>query len=200
MITRYSGSNHFFRLIKEFYRLVTYTGNGGNCGYKIWIPYIFKKEDFNQTRASGEVEIRLIKRIKFVIFHMQTEVSLSATKVTTDPDIVSMTPTKRNCYFDHEHPRNKPLKIYQKYTQVSYKAWMWITFSLRYTIFEQIGFMHPWVPCRESHFNYERGEQVHSLVFSSSQWWWETLYPLWNPKVQEQDWIDKWWWVFGKCK
>ena len=55
------------------------------------------------------------------LFDLQTEVSLSAVKVTPDPEIESMNPTKRNCYFDHEHPPNKPLKAYQKYSRVGKK-------------------------------------------------------------------------------
>ena len=49
---------------------------------------------------------------------MQNEVGLSAVKVTSDPDIRSIDPSKRNCYFDDEHPANKPLHAYQKYSQV----------------------------------------------------------------------------------
>ena len=49
---------------------------------------------------------------------MQNEVGLSAVKVTSDPDIRSIDPSKRNCYFDDEHPANKPLNAYQKYSQV----------------------------------------------------------------------------------
>ena len=49
---------------------------------------------------------------------MQNEVSLSAVKVTPDPAIRSIIPIKRNCYFDDEHPPNKPLQAYRKYSQV----------------------------------------------------------------------------------
>ena len=55
------------------------------------------------------------------VLHAQNEVSLSAVKVTPDPDIKSLSPIKRNCYFDHEEPPNKPLKAYQKYSQVRLK-------------------------------------------------------------------------------
>ena len=52
------------------------------------------------------------------IFHVQNEVSLSAVKVTPDPDIESISPPRRDCFFDYEQPPNKPLKVYQKYSQV----------------------------------------------------------------------------------
>ena len=52
------------------------------------------------------------------IIIMQNEVGLSAVKVTSDPDIRSIDPFKRNCYFDDEHPANQPLNAYQKYSQV----------------------------------------------------------------------------------
>ena len=49
---------------------------------------------------------------------MQNSVSLSAVKVTPNPNIKSINPLKRKCFFDNEHPPNHPLQAYKKYSQV----------------------------------------------------------------------------------
>ena len=48
----------------------------------------------------------------------QNKVSLAATKVTSDPNIQTIDPKRRNCLFSHEHAPNHPLKAHQKYSQV----------------------------------------------------------------------------------
>ena len=50
----------------------------------------------------------------------QNEVTMSAVKVTPDPNIESISPMKRNCLFEHEHPPNQPLVAYKKYSQVKH--------------------------------------------------------------------------------
>ena len=45
--------------------------------------------------------------------------SLAAVKVTPNSNIEPMSPTKRNCYFHHEHPENQPLTAHKNYSQVS---------------------------------------------------------------------------------
>ena len=49
---------------------------------------------------------------------MQNVVSLGATKVTPNANIVSIKPEKRNCFFDDEYPLSYPLKAHKKYSQV----------------------------------------------------------------------------------
>ena len=49
---------------------------------------------------------------------IQNSVSLSAVKVTPNPNIKSIDPLKRKCFFDEEQPLNHPLKAYKKYSQV----------------------------------------------------------------------------------
>ena len=51
-------------------------------------------------------------------FHIKNEVSLEAVKVTPKRNIKSMSPTKRDCYFDYEHPPSHPLTVHKKYSQV----------------------------------------------------------------------------------
>ena len=56
--------------------------------------------------------------IKSCPIHIKNEVSLEAVKVTPKRNIEAMSPTKRNCYFDHENPPSQPLTVHQKYSQV----------------------------------------------------------------------------------
>ena len=49
---------------------------------------------------------------------VQNVVSLKATKVTPDPNIESITPEKRNCFFDYESPSQYQLKAHQRYSYV----------------------------------------------------------------------------------
>ena len=53
---------------------------------------------------------------------MQNVVSLGATKVTPNDNIVSIKPEKRNCFFENEYPSNYPLKAHQKYSQVCFTS------------------------------------------------------------------------------
>ena len=48
-----------------------------------------------------------------------TEVGIGALKITPDPNIKSVDPLKRNCYFSDEYPPNQPLRAHQKYSQLS---------------------------------------------------------------------------------
>ena len=55
----------------------------------------------------------------FILFalnlsRVQNKVSLTAVKVKPDQNIETISPSKRNCLFSHEHP----LKAHQKYSQV----------------------------------------------------------------------------------
>ena len=49
---------------------------------------------------------------------VQNMVSLGGVKVISNPNIASIAPEKRKCYFDHEHPPHQPLTAHQKYSQV----------------------------------------------------------------------------------
>ena len=59
----------------------------------------------------------LMKLFKHKHLKFQNEVGLSAVKVTSGEDIRSISPNKRNCYFDDEHP----LQAFNKYSQVTRK-------------------------------------------------------------------------------
>ena len=45
-------------------------------------------------------------------------VSLAGVKVISNPNVASIAPEKRKCYFDYEHPPGRPLTAHQKYSQV----------------------------------------------------------------------------------
>ena len=63
-------------------------------------------------------EVMELLKHKYVKF--QNEVGLSAVKVTSGEDIRSISPTKRNCYFDDEHQ----LQTFNKYSQVTHKYFL----------------------------------------------------------------------------
>ena len=50
-----------------------------------------------------------------MLLTFQNVVSLEAIKITPNPNIESISPENRNCYFDYEYP----LKSQQKYSYVS---------------------------------------------------------------------------------
>ena len=50
---------------------------------------------------------------------LQNEVSITAVKITPNPNIDSMKPTERKCYFDYEHPMSHPLRVHKNYSQVT---------------------------------------------------------------------------------
>ena len=45
---------------------------------------------------------------------------MSAVKVTPNPNIKSIDPLKRKCFFDEEHPLDHPPQAYKKYSQARY--------------------------------------------------------------------------------
>ena len=51
--------------------------------------------------------------------HIKNEISLEAVKVTPKRNIETMSPTKRDCYFDYEYPPSHPLTVHQNYSQVT---------------------------------------------------------------------------------
>ena len=51
-----------------------------------------------------------------------TEVGIGALKITPNPNIQSVNPMSRNCYFSHEHPPDQPLRAHRKYSQLSWEA------------------------------------------------------------------------------
>ena len=48
-----------------------------------------------------------------------TEVGIGALKITPNPNIQSVDPLNRNCYFSDEPPPDQPLRAHQKYSQLS---------------------------------------------------------------------------------
>ena len=49
---------------------------------------------------------------------VQNVVSLDAIKLTPNPDIETIMPQKRNCYFSYEHPPNHKLEAHRSYSHV----------------------------------------------------------------------------------
>ena len=90
---------------------------------------------------------------------------MSAVKVTPNPNIKSIDPLKRLCFFDEEHPLDHPPQAYRKYSQARY-----IQFFLyfeKYNGHFLLGCLHIGMQDRKSTSQYDGGKQVHSLVLSS---------------------------------
>ena len=51
-------------------------------------------------------------------YFKQNVVSLDATKLTPNPDIETIIPQKRNCYFSYEHPPHHQLEAHRRYSHV----------------------------------------------------------------------------------
>ena len=55
-------------------------------------------------------------------------VSLGGVQVVSNPNIASIAPEKRNCYFDYENPPDRPLTAHLKYSQVRLKWLGWVNY------------------------------------------------------------------------
>ena len=79
-----------------------------------WIRSLSAQDTKYETRRKGF-------QISTNIF-LQNEVSLESVQVSSDPDIETISPTKRGCLFSHEQPDNYTLTAHNKYTQVKHCA------------------------------------------------------------------------------
>ena len=125
---------------------------------------------------------------------MQNVVSLGAVKVTSNPNIASIAPEKRKCYFDYEYP----LSGHQKYSQVK-SLWL-MEHILHHPKYYLTGVLFSWVSHEHSPVKNEQRREVHPMVLSISWPCNKAVFTLWGQGLQPSPWQYISWWLQGDDK